>query len=114
MKHHHDCHCGFEKHLAKFRRGRKLGILGAVLISLHILWHVAECLILPAIFVAFSHHHQETIATGDDVEYKYIAIEQMEDFTDSLPYRGELPNVSTAAAWLYPPAVPDMIRGSFE
>lgn len=53
-KHQHHCRCGFEKRLSKVKQrknGKKLGMLGVSLFCLHILWHVAECLILPAVFV---------------------------------------------------------------
>lgn len=53
MKHHH---CGFsERH--HLSNGKRLGILGATLMILHVLYHVVELLILPAIFVAWSGHH---------------------------------------------------------
>ena len=56
MKHH--CHCGFkERH--QLGKGRKLGVLGVTLMVLHLLYHVAECLILPAIFMAWSGHSAE-------------------------------------------------------
>lgn len=50
MKHTH-CHCGLKEQLKKFRAG-KLGLLGGALILGHLLFHVAECLVLPAIFLA--------------------------------------------------------------
>lgn len=56
MKHH--CHCGFEKR-HQLAKGKKLGVLGAVLMVLHLLYHVAECLILPAVFMAWSGHSAE-------------------------------------------------------
>lgn len=61
----HSCHCGFEKrhHLAK---GKRLGLLGASLMVLHLLYHVAECLILPAIFMAWSGHHSEPAVAASD------------------------------------------------
>ena len=46
----HCCHCGFREHFSHFKT-KKLGLLGGVLLILHLLWHVAECLILPALFV---------------------------------------------------------------
>lgn len=61
MKHH--CHCGFKKR-HQLAKGKKLGVLGAVLMILHLLYHVAECLILPAVFMAWSGHSAEdAIAT---------------------------------------------------
>lgn len=60
MKSHHHCHCGLESQLKKFKAG-KLGLLGGVLIVGHLLFHVAECLIIPAIIVALNHHEVEAI-----------------------------------------------------
>lgn len=56
MNHH--CHCGFEKR-HQLAKGKKLGVLGAALMVLHLLYHVAECLILPAVFMAWSGHSAE-------------------------------------------------------
>lgn len=56
MKHH--CHCGFKKR-HQLAKGKKLGVLGASLMVLHLLYHVAECLILPAVFMAWSGHSAE-------------------------------------------------------
>lgn len=55
MKKHHDCHCGLHNQIKKFKAG-KLGLLGGILIVGHLLFHVAECLILPVIFVGFTSH----------------------------------------------------------
>lgn len=55
MKHH--CHCGLKEHFQSLRV-KKLGALGVVLMVLHILFHVVECLLIPALLVAF--HDQET------------------------------------------------------
>lgn len=52
MKHHH-CHCGLKEQLKKFRAG-KLGLLGGILIIGHLLFHVVECLVLPAMLIAFN------------------------------------------------------------
>ncbi len=57
----HCCHCHLQEQLHKFKAG-KLGLLGGVLIVGHLLFHVAECLILPAILVAFNHPEVEAIA----------------------------------------------------
>ena len=54
MKH---CHCGLREHFQKFRL-QKLGVLGAILMILHVLFHVVECLLVPAILVAI---HQQTV-----------------------------------------------------
>ena len=59
-QHSHHCICGFKDQLHKFRAGQ-LGLLGGALIVGHLLFHVAEVLILPVIFVGFSgHHHSES------------------------------------------------------
>lgn len=55
MKHH--CHCGLKEHFQSLRV-KKLGALGVVLMVLHILFHIVECLLIPALLVAF--HGQET------------------------------------------------------
>lgn len=61
MRHeHHDCHCGLKEQLKKFRAG-KLSLLGGFLIIGHLLFHVAECLIIPAILVALNRHDVEAI-----------------------------------------------------
>lgn len=54
MKH---CHCGLREHFASLRL-KKLGALGAVLMILHLLFHVVECLLVPAILVAI---HQQSV-----------------------------------------------------
>lgn len=55
MKHH--CHCGLKEHFQSLRV-KKLGVLGVVLMILHILFHVVECLLIPTLLVAI--HDQET------------------------------------------------------
>ena len=75
MKHH--CHCGFEKR-HQLSKGKRLGALGATFMILHLLYHVAECLILPAVFMAFSNHSaDEAIAATDDT----IITEEVETTT---------------------------------
>lgn len=54
----HCCHCYFKEQLRKFKAG-KLGLLGGFLIVGHLLFHVAECLVLPALFVALHPHDAE-------------------------------------------------------
>ncbi len=112
MKHQHNCHCGFEKHLAKFKKGRKLGVFGIAFLGLHILWHVAECLVLPAIFVAFSHGHSQEDALANE-SYQSISVREAENLINFLPWRGAQPNASTATTYLYLPKPPDTIRESF-
>lgn len=63
MKHH--CHCGFKKR-HQLAKGKKLGVLGASLMILHLLYHVAECLILPAVFMAWSGRPVETAEAAEE------------------------------------------------
>lgn len=60
----HSCHCGFEKHYKKLK-ARKLGKLGVLLVGLHLLYHVAECLILPTVLIGVSEYfvHRDSPAT---------------------------------------------------
>ncbi len=60
MKHQH-CHCHLREHLRDLKAG-KLGLLGGVLIIGHLLFHVAECLVLPAIFMAANSNASESAA----------------------------------------------------
>lgn len=61
----HSCHCGFEQHCKKLK-ARKLGKLGVLLVGLHLLYHVAECLILPTVLIGvseyFAHRDSPTAA----------------------------------------------------
>lgn len=59
MKHH--CHCGLGDKLHQLKAG-KLGLLGGIFLVLHLLFHVAECMVLPALIVAF---RGETVATSE-------------------------------------------------
>lgn len=83
MKGHH-CHCGLKSQLAKLRT-RKLGLLGMILFGLHLLFHVVECLILPAIIVGFSGHahNHDTIAVEETAEV--IQVEQLSNFILARP-----------------------------
>lgn len=83
MKHH--CHCGFFKRHAHFK-AKRFGALGAVLMVLHLLYHVAECLVLPAIFVGLSHGHDDTAAVSDET-YESLNIT---DRPDTLTQSGQL------------------------
>lgn len=65
MKSHH-CHCDLKSQLGKFR-AKKLGVIGVVIMVLHILFHVAECLVLPALLVAFSGNQDDATAVSEDV-----------------------------------------------
>lgn len=63
MKRH--CHCKFEEKRKKLRAG-KFGALGGCLVVLHLLYHVAECLILPVVLIGF--HRNNAEATQIDEE----------------------------------------------
>lgn len=65
MKHH--CHCGLKEQINKLKAG-KLGLLGGVLIIGHLLFHVVECLVLPALFIGFSHDDAEAATDLDNAE----------------------------------------------
>lgn len=49
----HQCHCGFKKHFAASSL-KSLGLGGGILFVLHLLFHVAECLVFPTILAFFS------------------------------------------------------------
>ena len=44
------CRCGLREHFLHFR-AKRLGVLGIFLMVAHILFHVVECLVLPAVLV---------------------------------------------------------------
>lgn len=54
----HCAKCRFEKHL-RFFTIKKAGLLGVILMVAHLVFHIVELLILPAILVAFSSHATE-------------------------------------------------------
>lgn len=91
MKHH--CHCGLEKHLERFRL-KKFGVAGAILMILHILFHVVECLVLPAALVALGGHAVEEdaaavsesviVVSDEEVEPTVSASSLLVDFHESL------------------------------
>lgn len=60
MKCRHSCHCGLKDQLRKMKAG-KLGLLGSVLIVGHLLFHVAECLVIPAILIAANRQDAEAV-----------------------------------------------------
>lgn len=59
----HYCHCGFKAHVAALR-AKKLGFLGIIFFCLHFLFHVVECLVLPAVLVGLGGHFSETPAVA--------------------------------------------------
>lgn len=91
---------------------KKFGILGAVLMGAHVLFHVVECLVLPTVIVALSGHAveeqaaaadgsvmvQEEVAEGEEaahVGWSYAVSGGLVDFQESL--RGlELSGVTEA------------------
>lgn len=66
----HRCHCGLGEKLHKLKAG-KLGLLGGMLLVLHLLFHVAECLILPALLIAL---HDETAEASEISEQEAIEL----------------------------------------
>ncbi len=100
MEHHEHSHCccHFKEQLSKFKAG-KLGLFGGFLIIAHLLFHVAECLILPAAFVAFHHRDVEAVGELDEQSFQettfithYVELQTLKiDFpttliTYALPY----------------------------
>jgi len=83
MKSHHHCHCGLENQLKKFKAG-KLGLLGGAVIVGHLLFHVAECLVIPAVIIALNRHEAEAVDELDvrDLEEATFTTELFE-VTDS-------------------------------
>lgn len=73
----HECHCGLSKHLKHFR-AKKLGIVGVILMLVHILFHVVECLILPAIIVGVT----EQATSAKSAETKDYTRQMRLDHTD--------------------------------
>lgn len=69
MKHH--CHCGLEKHLQHFRI-KRVGVLGVVLMGLHIAFHIVECLVLPAVLVSLGGHAVEEQAAATSKSMQII------------------------------------------
>ena len=59
----HCQHCRIEKRFHLFR-AKRVGLLGAILMGLHLLFHVFELLILPSAFMLFSGHLAEEPATA--------------------------------------------------
>jgi cell division protein FtsX len=81
MKHH--CHCGFKKH-HDLSKGKRLGALGVTFMILHLLYHVAECLILPAVFMAFSNHHDDTAVAVSETISEQINLDETTTSDESL------------------------------
>lgn len=73
MKH---CHCGLREHFQSLR-AKRLGAFGVVLMVLHILFHVVECLLIPALLVAF-HHDEATSATVPDSDPQSASVLELE------------------------------------
>lgn len=85
MKHHCHCHCGFEEKRKKLRAG-KFGVLGGCLVVLHLLYHVAECLVLPAILIAVHRNNAEAA----DVDHTLLEETTFSDkFFTSSPAQSE-------------------------
>lgn len=81
MKGH--CHCGLKEHFQVLKM-KKLGFLGALLMVLHLLFHVVECLILPAILVAFSQPSEAATAVEPEASNQ-ISLEEDQSLTHFYP-----------------------------
>lgn len=83
MEHVH-CHCGLKEQLKKFRAG-KLGLVGGVLILGHLLFHVAECLILPAIFLAANGNAEGETHQAEELSLLALQETTFNEFLKYLP-----------------------------
>lgn len=59
----HCQHCRIEKHFHLFQ-AKKVGLVGVAFMSLHLLFHVFELLILPSLLMIFGGHLAEEPATA--------------------------------------------------
>ena len=71
MSHCDHCHSNFHRRLFRVRR---VGALGAILMVLHLLFHLVEFLVLPAALVAFGGHATEepAVATSEDYDLSNV------------------------------------------
>ena len=65
MKHH--CHCELGEKIHRLE-AKKLGILGGGLVVLHLLFHVAEALVIPAMILALRGETAATTEIAEDEE----------------------------------------------
>ncbi len=79
----HCCHCHIDEQIKKFKAG-KLGLLGGVLIIGHLLFHVAECLVIPVIIAGLNRRPVEAIEELDEKELSETAIASHSDSLVSL------------------------------
>lgn len=79
----HCCHCHIDEQIKKFKAG-KLGLLGGILIVGHLLFHVAECLVIPAVIAGFSRHSVEAIEELDEKELSETAQASSIDYQEDL------------------------------
>lgn len=79
----HCCHCHIDEQIKKFKAG-KLGLLGGVLIIGHLLFHVAECLVIPVIIAGLNRRPVEAIEELDEKELSETAIVSHSDSLASL------------------------------
>ena len=61
MSHCEHCHSKLHR---KFFQVKRVGIVGAILVVLHLLFHLVEFLILPTVFVALGGHAAEAPAVA--------------------------------------------------
>lgn len=63
---------------------KRFGMLGVVLMGLHILFHVIECLVLPSIFVALSSHLSEEQAMAANNDSEVVVNAGMPSYDDGI------------------------------
>ncbi len=90
MKHGKHCHCGLGGQIKKFKAGQ-LGIFGGILIIGHLLFHVAECLVLPAFLMMINGNTAEATSEVKESEISETSLivskmhdDLQVDFTTSL------------------------------
>ncbi len=106
MKHLHHCHCGLRGQLQKLHAGQ-IGLLGSILLIGHLLFHVAECLVLPAILVAL-HGSEAEAATelspeeAEQTTFNHSSLRHLDNFHSACT---ELPE-SLTESLIITPATP--------
>lgn len=81
------CHCGLKEHFLHFR-AKRLGIFGIFLMGLHILFHIVECLVLPALLVGLGNQvntasEKENIGIQEQVNPVFDSLWQENSLSDS-------------------------------
>lgn len=98
------CHCHLHAQIRKLKAG-KLGILGGILIVGHLLFHVAECLVLPAVMMALQGNTAEAAEVSAEDITELTATQDLTfshdfqmSFTESLQKYPLQPNSVSAGA----------------